>query len=142
MKTLTEHYVREMVQSTIEDVIADFKRDEDADRETVIKRLDEECDTLFGQLVQRGRVDQYDVEDLIATVQPCAAILRVAREDAWVEDDSGLWDGLTYGVVASIAYFSLRNLLYEGLKRAGYDSNKNYPFFVEGDEIEGEEADA
>lgn len=105
-----------------------FQDKPETDRETVIERLDEECDALFGSLVRNGRIDQYTVDDLIATAQPCAVILKVAQEDAWVEDDCGLWDGLTFGVLASITYFSLRNLLYERLKRQGHDTNDDYPF--------------
>lgn len=128
MKTLTEHQVRVSVADTVTEIVEAFKDEPDTDRETVIERLDEECDTLFGQLVRHGRIDQYDVDDLIATAQPCGVILQVAQADAWVEDDNGLWDGLTYGVLASIAYFSLRNLLYERMKQAGHDTNDDYPF--------------
>ena|SRR3990167_4970413 len=120
--------VREAVKSTIQDIIDDFKDEPETGRETVIERLDEECDTLFGQLVRQGRIDQYDVDDLVATAAPCAEILRVAKEDAWVEDDHGLWEGLTFGVLASIAFFSLRNLLYKALEEAGHDTNEDYPF--------------
>lgn len=58
-------------------------------------------------------------------------IIQVAKADAWVEDDHGLWDGLTYGVVPSMAYFSLRNLLYQAMKEAGHDSNEDRPFATE-----------
>ncbi len=90
--------------------------------------MDEECDTLFGRLVKQGRIDQYTVDDLVETAADCAAIIQLAEQDAWVEDDHGLWDGLTYGVLASIAYFSLRNLLYQAMKDAGHDSNEDHPF--------------
>lgn len=128
MKQLTERQVRDGVSDVVKDVISDFKDDPETDRETVIERLDEECDTLFGQLVRQGRIDEYTVDDMVETAAANAAIIKVAQQDAWVEDDHGLWDGLTYGVLASIAYFSLRNLLYEGLKREGVDTNDSRPF--------------
>lgn len=128
MKTLTEKDVRYVVADTINDLIEDFKDEPDIDREAVIDRLDEECDTIFGQLVMLGRIDHYTVDDMIATAGPCATILQVAQADAWIEDDHGLWEGLTYGIIASIAFFSLRNLLYARLKHEGYDTNEDRPF--------------
>jgi hypothetical protein len=65
---------------------------------------------------------------MVQTAGPCAEIIRVAEADAWVEDDRGLWEGLTYGVLACIAYYSLRNLLYQALTEAGHDSNDDLPF--------------
>jgi hypothetical protein len=120
--------VRAKVEETITDIIDDYKDAPETDRETFIERMDEECDTLFGQLVKQGRIDQYTVDDLVETAADCAAIIQLAEQDAWVEDDHGLWDGLTYGVLASIAYFSLRNLLYQAMKDAGHDSNEDHPF--------------
>ena len=75
-----------------------------------------------------GLISNYDVDDLIETAYECSIIMKVAQEDAWVESDSGLWEGLTYGVLASMAFFSLRNLLYNALKNAGIDSNDDEPF--------------
>lgn len=126
--TLSESDVRDAIKATVEDIKGDY--DAETDRETLIERMDEETDTMFGNLVQHGRIDQYDVGDLQRTAQPCATILAVAESDAWVEDDHGLWEGLTYGVTASIAYFSLRNLLYQALADAGFDSNDDNPFAI------------
>src|SRR6266436_1126028 len=126
MTTLAE--VRAKIEETVADIIGDYRDDPEADRETFIERMDEDCDTLFGRLVKQGRIDQYSVDDLVETAADCAAIIEVAKDDAWVEDDRGLWDGLTYGVLASIAYFSLRNLLYQAVTNAGHDSNEDHPF--------------
>jgi len=120
--------IRAKIQETVTEIIDDFKDESETDRETLIERMDEDCDTLFGWLVKQGRIDQYTVDDLVETAADCAAIIEVAKDDAWVEDDRGLWDGLTYGVLASIAYFSLRNLLYQAMTNAGHDSNEDRPF--------------
>lgn len=125
--------VRKAIIATRDDIISDFRDEPDTDREDVIERLDEECDALFGQLVQHGRIAEYDVDDLVSTAADCAAIIQVAKEDAWVEDDHGLWEGLTFGVLASIAYFSLRNLLYQSLADAGHDTNDDMPFAADDD---------
>jgi hypothetical protein len=124
--------VRANIEETVDDIIGDYRDDPETDRETLIERMDEECDSLFGRLVKQGRIDQYSVDDLVETAADCAAIIKLAEQDAWVEDDHGLWDGLTFGILASIAYFSLRNLLYQAMKDAGHDSNEDRPFSKEG----------
>lgn len=63
MKQITELQVRNAVASIVEDVIDDYKDEPDTDRDTVIERLDEECDTLFGQLVRCGRIDPGRLRD-------------------------------------------------------------------------------
>lgn len=126
--TLTNGKIRTAVKDTIRSIIDDYKSEPETDRETVIERLGEECDSLWGNLVKHGRIDQYDSDDLVDTAAPCAAIVAYAKENAWVEDDSGLWEGMTFGVLASIAYFSLRNVLYKALSDAGHDINEDFPF--------------
>lgn len=76
----------------------------------------EYADSMFGNLVQVGPVSGYDVDDLVRTAPACTAIIAVAKEDAWVEDDSGLWEGCTYGILASIAFFSLEHCLWQKLR--------------------------
>ncbi len=120
--------VRDKIGETVAEIAGDYQDDPATDRDTLIERMDEECDTLFGRLVKQGRIDQYTVDDLVETAGDCAAIIKLAEQEAWVEDDYGLWDGLTYGILASIAYFSLRNLLYQAMKDAGHDSNEDRPF--------------
>lgn len=128
MKNITEHQIRTVVKDTAREIIDDLSKDPDTDRDMLIERMDEEHDALFVQLVGHGRIDQYDVSDLARTAPACATILLVAEADAYVENDGGLWQGLTYGVLASIAYYSLRNLLYVAMKAEGVDSNNDRPF--------------
>src|SRR5216684_4004353 len=124
----TPSEVRDKIGETVAEIAGDYRDDPETDRETLIERMDEECDSLFGRLVKQGRIDQYTVDDLVETASDCAAIIKLAEQEAWVEDDYGLWDGLSYGILASIAYFSLRNLLYQAMKDAGHDSNEDRPF--------------
>lgn len=125
---LTAEEVRSAIADTVADIIEDYKDDPDTDRETLIERMDEECDAMWGRLVQHGMISEYDAQDLARTATACGVIIEVAEEDAWGEDDRGLWEGLTYGVLASQAYFSLRNCLYKAMKDAGHDSNDDLPF--------------
>lgn len=118
--------IAEAIESCLADLINDF--DAETDRNDVIEALDEACDSLWCNLVRMGMITDYTVHDLVATASECAAIIEHAEEHAWVEDDSGLWEGLTYGALASIAYFSLRNCLYQALVDMGYDTNNELPF--------------
>lgn len=139
-QTLTPEDVRRAIKDVVDDIIADFQHRPDTDRGTVIRRLDEECDAIFGQLVKQERIDCYDVDDLIATAQSCAVIIQVAADDAWIADDSGLWDGLpAYSVLASIAFYSLHHCLDQALQDRGYDTNDDYPFAVEDADASGTE---
>ncbi len=128
MSAITHEQVRESVKDAVASIIEDYKDEPDTDRETVMDRVFKETDSAFGNLVQHGPISEYDVDDLIRTAQPCGAILQVAQEDAWIEDDAGLWKGLTYGVLASIAFFSLEHLIFQALEDAGHDTNEDYPF--------------
>ena len=134
MRELTQEQVRDAIHETVVDADSEF--DEGTDRETLIEWLDQRCDDIWGQLVKQGRIDEYDADDLIETAAACGAILAVAKQDSWVEDDCGLWDGLTYGVLPSVAYYSLRNCLYSALKANGHDSNDDYPFREEDADLE------
>jgi hypothetical protein len=124
--TITQENIAAIITDGLAELIDECNAE--TDREEVIEALDEACDSLWGALVQCGMITDYGVEDLVATAGDCAAIVQYAEEHAWVEDDHGLWEGLTYGVLASIAYFSLRNCLYQALADMGHDTNDEFPF--------------
>lgn len=124
MKTQDE--LRDQIKSAVDDLISDS--DSDCSRETLLDLILETTDSLFGSLVRHGRIDQYDVFDMVDTAADCAAIIELARTDAWEVDDSGLWEGFTYGVLAAIAFHSLENLIHQYLQDAGVDTNADDPF--------------
>lgn len=118
--------IETQIELALDDIIDEF--DADTNREEVIERLDEETDAVWGELIKDGSIAQYTVSDLTETAEQCATIIGFAEERAWVETDGGLWQGLTYGVLASIAYFSLRNCFYQLLKDRGHNTDNEYPF--------------
>jgi hypothetical protein len=122
----TQENIAEAIESCLAELIDEV--DADTDREDVIEALDEACDSLWGNLVRGGMITDYGVYELIETAHDCAMVIKYAEEHAWVEDDHGLWEGLTYGVMASIAYFSLRNCLYQAMADMGHDTNDDFPF--------------
>ena len=129
---LTDVCIANTIDGYIDSMVEEF--DANTDREMVIERLDEVCDDAWGGLVKQGLIHEYEVSDLVETSASCATIIEFAERMAWVEDDHGLWDALTYGVLASIAYFSLRNCFYQALSDKGIDSNDDFPFAEKDDE--------
>lgn len=121
--------IREAIDIALDDIIADCGPE--TAREELIELLDDANDDAFSELVGCGSVAQYDLDDMVDTCAECADIIRFAEKHAWVEGDNGLWEGLTYGMLASIAYFSLRNCFYEMLSGRGIDSNEDLPFAVQ-----------
>jgi hypothetical protein len=123
---ITQENIAAIITAGLAELIDEV--DADTGREDVIETLDETCDSLWGALVRGGMITDYGVYELVETAGDCAAIIKYAEEHAWVEDDHGLWEGLTYGVLASIAYFSFRNCLYQALADMGHDTNEEFPF--------------
>ncbi len=81
-----------------------------------------QTDEMFCDLVGGVNVKHYDLQTMLDTMQPVATILKVAEEDSWIEDDSGLWEGLPpYGILASVAFWSLEHVLMEKLNERDND---------------------
>lgn len=113
---LTARQVREAVNEAAREIAEEIKA-KTVERDQPHDAIFEATDSLFGSLVRAQRVDSYNAHDLAATADKCAVILEVAEQDAWVADDSGLWEGLTHGVLAAIAFHSLENCIWETLRR-------------------------
>ena len=79
--------VRMQVRSAALDI---KKRWEAGEIEDLHDAIFEVTDDLFGRLVMMCPISAYEVSHLIETAPACCAIIQVAAEDAWVEDDSGL----------------------------------------------------
>lgn len=118
--------IRNTIDNALDDIIADCGPE--TNREELIDRLDDANDDAFSEMVKYGSIAAYDVYDMVDTCAECADIIRFAEKYDWVEDDNGLWEGFTYGMLACIAYFSLRNCFYEMLSKRGIDSNEDLPF--------------
>jgi len=123
---MTEADIREAIETRVDGII--LEADSTTGRDDVIDCLDEACDDAWSDLVQHGPLADYDIDDFVITAEPVAQILSFAKEHAWIEDDSGLWEGVTYGLPACIAYSSLRNCFYQSMADRGHDTNDDFPF--------------
>jgi hypothetical protein len=117
----------DFIEASIDTIVAQC--DTSTNREQLIDIIDYECDELFTERTNRTKnLALYNLDDLLDTSQVCGYIIKFAEERAWVEDDDGLWDGLVYGVLASVAYFSLRNCIVQLMQDRGIDVNDDFPF--------------
>jgi hypothetical protein len=105
----------ESLEDSFRTLVTDYIEacDHEDDREQHLDDIYMEIDGWWGDNVKSGRIDQYDIDDLMETLPACIEIFEFAGRIAWIEDDNGLWDGLVYGVIPAIAYHSLSNVFYQ-----------------------------
>ena len=120
------HNLMQMINIYLDEIVDDCHAK--IDREELIEMLDDACDCVFVDYVDCVPIAEYNLDMLLDTSGACSEIIKYAEEVAWVEDDSGLWEGMTYGVLAAIAFGSLRNCFYQLMANRGYDSNNDLPF--------------
>jgi len=129
MKTLTFNDIENAINNSVDDIINNYNAD--TKRETILDAVFDETDSIFGKLIKQKLVTNYTFDDLIDTATDCTVILKYAKKFAWVENDTELWEGLwerlCFGMIASIAFFSLRNCFYTALENKGYDTNDDFP---------------
>ncbi len=65
-----------------------------------------------------GLITEWPVNPSVKIITLLGRVLEYCEQEAWLEDDSGLWEGLTgSAVLASQAFFSLENVLWEKLRK-------------------------
>jgi len=81
-------------------------------------------DSLWGSIQGTGRIDRMEpapgsVRGLNDLIRSCL-ILQMGQADewpGWIAEDRGLWEGIEgQGVMHSQAFFTLRNIISEGVK--------------------------
>lgn len=84
----------------------------DASRDDLIEAIDQEADSCWDHHLGTGPISSLDEDDIENICGDCSLILRAARNAKQEETDRGLWEGMNAaGVLASKAYFSMRNLI-------------------------------
>lgn len=70
--------------------------------------------------IPEGRIAEWPTNPGADVLARCAKVLDYCAEEAWVEDDSGLWQGLEGGaVIGTQAFFSVQNVVWEKLRNRG-----------------------
>lgn len=112
---LTKEDVKDFVKESIDDISEEAESSEDYD-DLSFQRVDDWWNTS----VYEGRMSDYpevpesyrEIELLIDS----GTILMAAVEERWdIEDDSGIWEGLSpLAAISSQAFFTLRNTILRG----------------------------
>ncbi len=99
--------------------IASRIKDGEITRDEPHDAIFEAVDNGWGELgFPVGRIDQWPVNPGAKVLAKLAKVLDYCERTAWLEDDSGLWEGLSgVAVLASQAFFSLENVLWEKLRK-------------------------
>lgn len=115
-----------MTQRQIDKIVTDWAReiaDEikagDVRRDEPNDRIFEAVDNGWGELgFDVGRIDQWPANPGAKVLKLLGDVLEYCETEAWLEDDSGLWEGLNgAAMIASQVFFSLENVLWEKLRK-------------------------
>jgi len=73
-----------------------------------------------------GRIDSWPVNPGAEVLGLCGTVLDYCDENAWIEDDSGLWEGLHGAAVLGCqAYHSLINVVWQKLRHIGVTDRRD-----------------
>ena len=117
-----------MDRQTIDEIVGSWAQeieqninDGDVDANEAHDAIFEAVDSGWGELgFPVGRIDEWPINPGGKTLILLGEVLDYCEEEAWLEDDKGLWDGLQgAATLASQAFFSLENVLWEKLRKKG-----------------------
>lgn len=120
----------DVINNAIDEVVVDMldSLDVDEHRETVIERINEEVDSMWGHLVYQGSLSDWSVEDVAEFADEWSAIIKAGKNNACIETDRGLWDGMTHQVPVVQAFYTLWNLFVHRCAREwDIDVNETEP---------------
>lgn len=109
------------IDATVEDMTDEAEeaiREHDTDPHDAIF---EAVDSWWGALgLPVGLIDSWPQNPGADVLTRCAEVLDYCEEEAWLADDSGLWEGLNgAAVVGAQAFHSLQNVVWEKLRERG-----------------------
>ena len=98
--------------------IADEIKEGSVSREEPHDAVFEAVDEGWTELgFEAGLISEWPVNPGAEILGRCGEVLDYCEQEAWIEDDSGLWDGLHGAAILGIqAFFSLQNVLWEKLR--------------------------
>lgn len=114
---MTHKQIDKIVTGWAKEIAKDIKSG-DVPRDEPNDRIFEAVDCGWGELgFDVGRIDEWPANPGGDVLQLLGQVLEYCEQEAWLEDDSGLWDGLNgAAMLASQAFFSLENVLWEKLR--------------------------
>lgn len=109
------------IQNEVDTIAATVKEEYDeGELEYPQDKVFEEVDNWCCQNLKHKNINAYTLDDMLDTADMCSAILKHAERQGCIENDTGLWDQVTpYGVIASVAFFSLQLCVLDKLQTLG-----------------------
>ena len=114
---MTHEEVDKIVEEWADDIAADIETGNIA-REQAGDLVSEVVDLGWHELgFFMGRIDDWPINPGAEVLGLCGTVLDYCEEKAWIENDSGLWEGLNGAAVLGCqAYHSLQNVLWQKLR--------------------------
>jgi hypothetical protein len=114
---MTRAEIDEIVTRWAQEIAQQIK-DGDVCRDQPHDAIFETVDSGWGELgFPVGRIDQWPIAPKPEVLILLGNVLEYCQDVAWIEDDSGLWEGYHgAAVMAAQAFFSLENVLWEKLR--------------------------
>jgi len=114
---MTHEEIDKIVEDWVEKVAEQIEAG-DASRDEPHEAIFEAVDEGWVELgFVGGRIDQWPVNPGAEVLGLCGAVLDYCEKEAWLEDDSGLWEGYHGAAILGCqAFFSLQNVLWQKLR--------------------------
>lgn len=115
---MTQRQIDKIVSSWAKEV-ADMIRDGDVKRDEPHDAIFEVVDNGWGELgFPVGRIDEWPMNPGAKVLHLLGDVLTYCEHEAWVETDSGLWEGLSgVAMIGSQVFFSLEAVVWEKLRK-------------------------
>ena len=116
-ETLTLSNIDKVVTLWAEGIATAIKENP-ADRNKLNSAIYQAVDSGWTELgMPAGRLEHWGFNPETEVLQNLGVILDYCEQEGWIEDDSGLWEGLSgAATMGSQAFFSLRNVLVQKLQ--------------------------
>jgi hypothetical protein len=116
---MTHTAIDRIVKRWAREVAAQIKEGEAA-RDEPHDLIFQAVDDGWGELgFPAGRIDQWPTNPGGKILKLLGEVLEYCEAEAWLEDDGGFWEGRSgTQVLASQAFFSLENVLWEKLRKS------------------------
>ena len=113
---MTKTEIDETVESWLADLIEEIEENDAQDEPH--DYIFEHVDSGWGNFFDAGRIDQWPTNPGGKVLSLLGEVLSYCEEEAGLEDDQGLWEGLQGAqMLASQAFFSLEAVVWEKLRK-------------------------
>ena len=116
--TVTQKQIDKIVTGWAKEIAKEIKAGE-VQRDQPHDSIFQAVDDGWGELgFPVGRIEHWPANPGAKVLTLLGQVMEYCEEEAWLEDDAGLWAGLKgAALLGSQAFFSLENVLWEKLRK-------------------------